>query len=118
MKQLEELMIYKQYLELIYYTEMITEKYPKIEKYSLVSTIKNNTYSGMKIIINAQKEYEIRKRIKYLNELDIILKMLKVLIRISYKRKYISSKNYAAWSKKITNIGNLLGGWINSCLKQ
>ena len=28
-KVVEELMIYKQYIELIYYTEMITEKYPK-----------------------------------------------------------------------------------------
>ena len=44
--------------------------------------------------------------------------MLKVLIRLYYKNKYINKRNYASWSKKITNIGNLLGGWINSCLKQ
>lgn len=31
MNSLEELIIYKQYLEMIYYTEMITEKYPKVE---------------------------------------------------------------------------------------
>ena len=50
--------------------------------------------------------------------LDVDLKVLKVLVRVSYKNKYINIKNYTAWSKKITNIGNLLGGWINSCLKQ
>lgn len=85
---------------------------------SLVSTIKNNTYEGMKKIILAQKEYNKSKRIIILNELDTDLKMLKVLIRISYKSKYISSKNYSSWSKKIFNIGNLLGAWIKSCLKQ
>ena len=118
MNELESLMIYKQYIELIYYTEKITIKYPKSEKLSLVTSIKNNTYDGMKKIIQAQKEYTKSKRIIILNELDTDLKMLKVLIRISYKSKYINSKNYAAWSKKIFNISNLLGAWINSCLKQ
>ncbi len=37
----EDLKIYKQYLYLIYYTEMILEKYPKKEKLSLVTNIKN-----------------------------------------------------------------------------
>lgn len=58
MKEVEELKIYKQYIELIYYTEMITEKYPKCEKLSLVSNIKNYTYSGMQNIISAYKYYE------------------------------------------------------------
>ena len=111
-------MICKQYIELIYYTERITIKYPKSEKVSLVAMIKNTTYLGMKKIIQAQKEYNKNKIICILNELDNELKMLKVLIRISYKNKYISSRNYSAWSKKIFNISNLLGGWIKSCLKQ
>jgi len=114
---LEGLMIYKQYLEMIYYTENIVKKYPKSERLSLVSNIKDNTYSGMKKIILAQKEYNKSKRIIILNELDSDLKMLKVLIRISYKNKYINNKNYSAWSKKIMNISNLLGSWIKSCLK-
>ena len=118
MNDLESLIIYKQYMELIYYTEKITLKYPKSEKLSLVSNIKNNTYHGMKNIILAQKEYNKSRRIMILNNLDTDLKMLKVLIRISYKNKYISSKNYASWSKKIFNISNLLGAWIKSCLKQ
>lgn len=118
MNNLEELTIYKQYLEMIYYTENITIKYPKIEKTSIVSYIKNKTYSGMDLIIKAQKERDKIKRLNYLNQIDCNLKMLKVLIRISYKRKFININNYKAWSKKIYNIGNLLGGWINSCLKQ
>lgn len=118
MNELERLMIYKQYVELIYYTETILKKYPKTEKFSLVQTIKNTTYSGIKKIIESQNEYDKTIRIKILKSLDTDLKFLKVLIRVSYKNKYITVKNYTAWSKKITNIGNLLGGWINSCLKQ
>ena len=58
-------------------------------------------------------EFEFRK---FLNELDVYLKTLKVLIRVSYKNKYISSKNYSAWVKKITNINNLMLGWFK-CVK-
>lgn len=110
-------MIYKQYIELIYYTEMITDKYPKHEKTALVSTIKNTTYTGCKNIIDAYKAYERSEKLSYLGELDSNLKFLKVLIRVSYKRKYISNRNYTSWAKKITNIGNLLGGWFRSCQK-
>lgn len=40
MNELEGLMIYKQYLEMIYYTENITLKYPKSEKGAMVDEIK------------------------------------------------------------------------------
>lgn len=117
MNELVGLMIYKQYLEMIYYTENITLKYPKSEKGAMVDEIKKITYNGMRKIILANKEFNKNKRIIILNEIDVELKMLKVMIRVSYKKKYINSKNYSAWSKKIYNIGNLLGGWIKSCLK-
>lgn len=117
MNDIEGLMIYKQYLEMIYYTENITLKYPKSEKGAMVDEIKRITYNGMRMIILANKEFNKNRRIVILNEIDVELKMLKVMIRVSYKKKYINSKNYSAWSKKIYNIGNLLGGWIKSCLK-
>ena len=83
----------------------------------MVDEIKRITYNGMRKIILANKEFNKNKRIIILNEIDVELKMLKVMIRVSYRKKYINSKNYSAWSKKIYNIGNLLGGWIKSCLK-
>ena len=41
--------------------------------------------------------------------------MLKVLVRLSYKRKYINSRNYGAWSRYLANISNLMGGMIKQC---
>ena len=117
MNDLEGLMIYKQYIELIDYTLMILKKYPKSERFSIVNDIKDSTYNGIKNIIIDNKEYNKIKRIIILNNIDNNLKLLKILIRISYKQRYISSKNYSSWSKKITNINNLLYGWIKACLK-
>lgn len=117
-KDVEDLTIYQYYMDLIYYTEMITEKYPKSTKNGIVASIKTNTYDGMKYIICAYRIYDKGKKLESLNNLDIELKMIKVLIRVSYKKKYISIKNYEAWSRKLNNVGALLGGWVNSCLKQ
>jgi len=116
--ELEGLVIYGKYLDLISYTEMILKKYPKCERFALASHIKNVTYEGMECIITGHKYFDKTKKLDALNMLDVKLKMLKVLIRISYKAKYITIQNYRAWSYKLANIGNLLGGWINSCLKQ
>jgi len=114
-KDVEELKIYQQYVTLIFYTEMITEKYPKCEKSALVSTIKNTTYSGMKKILLVYRAYDKKEKIRCLRELDIDLKMLKVFVRVSYKRRYINVQNYEAWSRKLYHLGNLLGGWILVC---
>lgn len=114
----EDLIIYQKYMDLLYYVEMITEKYPKITKMSIVTNIKNNAYDGMKCIITAYKVYDKKDKLLNLNKLDIDLKMMKVLVRISYKKKYINIKNYEAWCRKINLIGTLLGGWINSCVNQ
>lgn len=68
MKEVEDLIIYKQYVELIYYTEMITKKYPKGEKLSLVSTIKNTTYKGLNDILVAFRAFQKEEKIKlYIN---------------------------------------------------
>ena len=53
-----------------------------------------------------------------LNELDVNLCLLKVHIRLSYKYKYISLQNYNSWCNLLTDICNMLGGWINSCQKR
>lgn len=118
MNNLDDLVIYKSCLDLVFYTENITIKYPKVEKYSIVSNIKNNTYDIVKKIILSYKTKDKIKKLSILNEVDIDLKMLKVLVRVSKKRKYINPSNYKAWSRKLTNVGNLLGGWIKSCVKQ
>ena len=112
------LTIYQKYLELIYYSNDIVRKYPKSENFTLVTEIKQTLYSGLRNIMYAIKSYNKQEKLKYLNQFDIDLNLLKVHIRISYKYKYISLQNYQTWSNLITDICNMLGGWITSCLKR
>ena len=111
------LAIYQKYLELIYYTNDLVRKYPKSENFALVKEIKSSLYSGLRLLMYAIKVFNKQEKLKYLNELDIHLNILKVHIRISYKYKYISLQNYQVWCTHITDICNMLGAWISSCLK-
>lgn len=110
--------IYQKYMELIYYTNNLVRKYPKSETFALVKEIKSCMYSGLRLLMYGIKSYKTQDKLKYLNELDINLALLKVHIRLSYKYKYISLQNYNSWSNLITDICNMLGGWINSCVKK
>ena len=110
--------IYQKYMELIYYSNDIVRKYPKSEKFALVQEIKNTLYCGLRNLMYAIKTFEKQSKLKYLSELDINLCLLKVHVRLSYKYKYITVQNYNSWSNLITNICNMLGGWINSCQKR
>ena len=112
------LIIYQKYLELIEYSNNILRKYPKKENFSLVQEIKTSTYTGLRNIMYAIKSYNKQEKLKNLNEFDINLTLLKIQVRLSYKYQYISLKNYETWSSLITNICNMLGGWIISCQKR
>ena len=112
------LTIYQKYMELILYTNDLVRKYPKCENFALVKEIKSTMYNGLRLLMYAIKVFNKQEKLKYLNELDINLNLLKVHIRLSYKYKYISLQNYQTWCTIITNICNMLGAWISSCLKK
>lgn len=112
------LKIYQKYLELIYYSNDIVRKYPKCENFSLVKEIKNSLYIGLRNLMYAIKSFQKQDKLNYLNELDINLNLLKVQTRLSYKYRYITVQNYETWSTLITDICNMLGAWISSCLKR
>ena len=117
-KKISDFQIYQKYMDLIFYSNDLVRKYPKSENFALVQEIKNVLYSGLRDVICGLKTYDTKAKLKYLNELDINLNLLKIHIRISHKYKYITTKNYTTWSEQLTNITNMLGGWINACLKK
>ena len=117
-KNNSNLVIYQKYLEFISYTNDIVRKYPKSETFALVKEIKATLYSGLRLLLYGIKSYNTQEKLRYLNEFDVNLSILKIHIRLSYKYKYISVQNYNTWCNLITDICNMLGGWINSCQKR
>lgn len=109
--------MYKSLLDLAYYTEDRIIKYPRDAKNSIGNSIKLKTYDCVENTIKAFKSYDKKEKLTFLYSIDVDLKMLCFLVRISKRNKYISTGNYAAWCRKIANVSTLLGGWIKNCQK-
>lgn len=82
----QNLLIYKKYTDLYYYAYHLLEKYPKNERFALTSDIKNSMNSSLKLILYAQKVFEVKDKLKYLNLLDAELMYQRFMIRISYDK--------------------------------
>jgi len=115
-KAKDDLVIYQKYLDLVYYTYDLCRKYPKSEKSALVAETKQSLFNGVRNLICAYKEFNKKGKLVYLNQLDVELKLQKVYIRLAFRYQFISKQNYETWSNKITDICNMLGGWIKNCL--
>ena len=81
-----DLLIYKKYTELYYYAYKLLEKYPKSERFGLVSDIKNSMNTTLKHIFYAQKVGK-QYKMQYLNMIDAELLYQRFSIRLSYNQK-------------------------------
>lgn len=113
-----KLLIYQKYIDVINYGYNLLIKFPKTEKYALSSSIRNSMFETLRLILYANKIADKYTRVKILNKIDAEIAMQGFYVRFSYNQKYITSKNYLEWSKRLEEIGKILGGWLKSCLKE
>lgn len=113
----KQLIIYQKQVDLIEYTYNLLRKFPKSEKYALAADIKSSMFNALKLILRANKVYNNSQvRVYLLNELDAEVQIQKVMVRIAHGQRYISNKNYLEWSRRLDEIGRILGGWIKQTI--
>ena len=95
--------------ELDIYSHQIMQQWPKIEKFVLVSTIRENIMSLRRLCVIAWK-----KRIKTdaLFDLDVEIDILRHQVRKAYLLKYINARRFEIWTTHINEIGRMVGSWI------
>ena len=87
------------------------EQFPKTERFVLGAKIREQMYEILKGLITAQKKFHKRTT---LEKVDVDLEVLRALIRIAYRLKYLSHKKYGHWAKMVEEIGKMLGGWLKA----
>jgi len=107
-----ELIVYRKTEDLLYKIYPRLMNYPKSEKFSLVNEIKSNFFDLLKFISLANSIKSKRKI--YLQEADGHLQVIKVLIKLSKQRKYISIGFFKDVDLQLTEINKLLSGYIRS----
>ena len=106
---MEKLIIYQKTYDFILYFYGVVAKFPKHEKFTLQTQLKNCILEFLRLIVRANKS-DTKKRLLY--EADVSLEEFRTLVRLSHDLRYINPRQYGNISEKLSEIGRLLGGWI------
>lgn len=101
-------------LDAIYHIFPIVEKFPKHEKFALITQIKNVLFKILRLTIDVQSS---KNKSIILRELDIEISFLKELLIYSNEKKglkYLSIQSRKSCFEKIVEIGKIIGGMIRS----
>ena len=83
---------------------------PKKDRYALGIKIDNLIIDLLESLFIAQDK--IDNKIAILNDSDLKLKLIKLMIRLTYEVKAIEQSKYISLETKTLEIGRMLGGWI------
>lgn len=107
-----DLEIQQKVYDLMLYAYPILDNFPKSQKFSMVQDIKKTMDSILKLVIEANKK---KSKLTTLQKLDVELAALRVYVRLAFDLGYFrGANNYMTFSSKITEVGNMLGGWIKA----
>ena len=119
-KNVDSFVLYQKQADMQEYAYKIFIKYPKSERLGLIQDMKKSIHEGIRVTVYINKIYRNRERkLDLLNRLDAELQMQKLFVRMSYKNKYISDKNYKEWTRRLDEIGRIIGGLMRvPCQKE
>jgi hypothetical protein len=102
--------------EMILYGSPALTQFPKSEKYVLAREIRESMYTILKLVITVEKKYYKKTT---LGELDTELDILRHFLRLAAderlypdKKPCLPFRKYEIWSKKLNEIGKMIGGYI------
>ncbi|AJA42429.1 S23 ribosomal protein [Alkalihalobacillus alcalophilus ATCC 27647 = CGMCC 1.3604] len=107
----EDLMILQKTYDMIEYAYLCLKQYPKSERHTLAAETKKSMYELLKLIIRANKRYYKKTT---LQDIDVELENLRYLVRLGNSLGFMPFKKYEHLSRKINEVGRMLGGWFKS----
>lgn len=90
-----------------------TQKFPKSVRFTFSSRIDNYALDTLEYLTIARFTSKPDK-VLYLQKADNNLMLLKVILRISYNRSYLSNKGFELLIREINEAGRMLGGWLKN----
>lgn len=112
----DDLIVYKRTEQLLFRLYPVLINYPKSEKHALSKQIKECIIELLKNISLGNSVPSKRKT--YLQEADGYLQVLKILIRLSKYRKYITKGLFEDIDIELTEINKMLAAYIKSSSKK
>ncbi len=101
--------VYKSTYDLVKSIYIAVQHFPKQYKYSLGTDLQQETRRLVVLIFQANTHKE--DRVRYLEEFESYMEMLKLNIRLSHELKCVNMKTHARLSMMLENIGKQITGW-------
>ena len=108
---MEDLKILQKIYDMLAYGQICLKQFPKHEKHVLASDIRSTMYRMLELTIRANKKYHKNTT---LQDLDIEIEVLRTFLRLSLDNHYMNIHKYEVWTKMISEIGKMLGGWMKA----
>lgn len=89
----------------------ITAQFPRHHRFGLARRTEDRAYDFYEQIVRAAKADHPGR---YLYEADIQLVQLTTYLRRSYHLRLLTAKQYREGTKRTTEMGRIMGGWIKS----
>ncbi|MBU2515590.1 diversity-generating retroelement protein Avd [bacterium] len=106
----EDYPIFVKWTEILNWMLDRIDGFPKSVRFTISNRISNLALDILELIVEAI--YCPRpQRIGILNRTNLKMEQLRVLIRISNTRKYLSKRQYEYAAEQLTEAGRMLGGW-------
>ena len=104
-----ELQVIEKAYELVVWLSQHLEKFPKTYKFMLGERMGNRLYEVLELLIEAKYS---RDRQPLLKRVNLHLEVLRFQSRIAKDTRCWSIENYGSASRKIDDVGKLVGGWL------
>ncbi len=114
---MEELKILQKTYDMVQYGYICLRRFPKSERHTLAAEVKGHMFQILRLILVANRRRDKRA---VLMELDVELELLRLYVRLAHDvvgYTAFPTKSYEHWSKMLSEIGKMLGGWMKSQYK-
>ena len=92
-------------------------QFPKHAKHVEAAEIRLSMMRMLELAVNANVSREHRLKIQAMTELDKKLQVLLTQLRLVMRLEFLPIKKYEHWSKLLSEIGCMLGGWFKRAQK-
>ncbi|MDI3547872.1 MAG: hypothetical protein PWR10_1524 [Halanaerobiales bacterium] len=106
---MQDLKIRQKCEDMIEYGYAALKQFPRSEKHTLAAEIKRSMFRLLELIIATNKKYYKKTTMQ---QLDVELDILRSYIRLARNLGFLPFKKYEVWSRYLTEIGKMIGGWF------
>lgn len=89
-----------------------TESFPKSERFRMGKRLEDSAFEFYELLIQATRTSKRKRQV--LLDADLVLDQLRLYMRLSHARKLTSQSQYEYTAASLTEIGRLLGGWLET----